>query len=75
MENATPPTPKGRVSVAKITMMNREQAIESLLTQVEEVIGNGDWPTEAGHFVDDGVTCTCPIQKLVDIIRGGLHGE
>ena len=32
MENATPPTPKGRVSVAKITMIIKNQTKAVLLT-------------------------------------------
>jgi hypothetical protein len=51
--------------------VTRERAIDLLLQRVEEVINNGDWPTEEGQFVDDGKSCTCPIQQLVDNIRGG----
>lgn len=52
-------------------MNPREQAIAELLAAVEEVVHNNDWPTEAGHMVDDGVKCSCPILDLVQIIRGG----
>ena len=30
-----------------------ERAIELLLSKVEEVINNNDWPTEEGHVIDD----------------------
>jgi len=51
--------------------VTREREIELLLEKVEEVIGNGDWPTEEGTFVDDGKVCTSPIQQLIDNIRSG----
>ena len=51
--------------------VTRERAIELLLGKVEEVINNNDWPTEEGHVIDDGVTCTCPLQILIDNIRAG----
>lgn len=47
----------------------RENAITALLAAVEEVVHNNDWPTTAGHMVDDGVNCSCPILDLVNIIR------
>lgn len=50
-------------------IMDREQAIASLLRKVEEVINNNDWPTEDGHWTDDGVKCTCPIADLIAVIR------
>ena len=49
--------------------VTREHAIELLLQKVEEVVGNGDWATEEGAFTDDGTAC--PIQQLIDNIRGG----
>ena len=52
-------------------IITREQAIEFLLTRVEEVVGNGDWPTEEGRFTDDGMQCSCFIQDLVNHIRKG----
>ena len=51
--------------------MTREEAIAKLLDAVEEVVHNNDWPTEAGHMTDDGVTCSCPILELVTVIRKG----
>ena len=55
----------------KYNIFTREHAIELLLSKVEGVINNNDWPTEEGHVIDDGVTCTCPLQILIDNIRAG----
>jgi hypothetical protein len=49
-----------------------KQAIEKLLAEVENVIGNGDWPTENGHLHDDGVSCTCPLLDQINFIRKGI---
>ena len=43
-----------------IATITREHAIELLLAKVEEVLYNGDWPTEDGD-----------IQDLIDNIRKG----
>jgi hypothetical protein len=51
--------------------MTREDAIESLLKKVEEVISNNDWPTTDGTWVETATTCTCPINELVKFIREG----
>jgi hypothetical protein len=48
------------------------KAILSLCDKVEEVVGNGDFPTEDGLWHDDGVTYTCVINDLITEIREGL---
>ena len=50
--------------------ITREYAIELLLSKVEEVINNNDWPTEEGQTRADDIE-PCDIQKLVDNIQKG----
>ena len=50
--------------------ITREYAIELLLSKVEEVINNNDWPTEEGQTRADDIE-PCDNQKLVDNIRKG----
>ena len=54
----------------KYNIFTREHAIELLLSKVEEVINNNDWPTEEGQTRADDIE-PCDIQKLVDNIRKG----
>lgn len=51
--------------------MNEElrQLILDLCRKVDEVVDNGDWPTEEGHRNEDG---TSPIGEMVSFIRGKL---
>lgn len=48
--------------------------ILSLCDKADEVVQNGDWPTEDGHWTDDGKTCTCVINDIIVEIRDGLSG-
>jgi hypothetical protein len=43
-----------------------------LCNEADEVLQNGDWPTDAGQWVEDATTCTCPLNDLIATIREGL---
>jgi len=48
--------------------------ILSLCDKTDEVLQNGDWPTEDGHWVETATTCTCPLNEIITEIREGLGG-
>jgi hypothetical protein len=52
--------------------MNEElrQLILDLCRKVDEVVNNGDWPTEEGHSTDE--TGSCPMSEMTDFIRTKL---
>jgi hypothetical protein len=56
--------------------MNEElrKKILSLCDKADEVLQNGDWPTEDGRFVETATSCTCPLADIILEIREGLGG-
>lgn len=48
--------------------------ILQLCDRVDEVLQNGDWPTDDGTWTDDGTTCSCPMNDLITDIREALGG-
>lgn len=46
--------------------------ILSLCDKADEVLQNGDWPTDDGRWVEDATTCTCPLNEIIVAIREGL---
>lgn len=48
--------------------------ILSLCDKADEVMQNGDWPTEDGRWVETHAGCTCPLNDIIVEIREALGG-
>lgn len=46
--------------------------ILSLCDKADEVIQNGDWPTEDGTWIETNAGCTCPLNDIIVEIREAL---
>ena len=49
-----------------------KELILSLCDKADEVLQNGDWPTDDGRWVEDATSCTCPLNDIITEIRERL---